>query len=547
MEKKIYNVFRRRMIVLIFVVLTFSTAIISALIYNGFTRAYSERTSQDLVSRGKACLKSLDIFLEERKAVLSAVADMGSIDVFNSREKLKDIFENINFHTKGGLTDLGLINSEGEHLAYVGPYSLEGLNYKNQDWFAMVMARGFYVSDVYCGYRNFPHFVVAVKSGDFDKSFILRATIDLNRFEGIVKNAQTGNCGDAFIVNKQGAFQTLPRFGSKKILDKWHVNANIFADDFSIKKDLEKNLYVSGTWLTSKDWLLVVTQSSQTRFAAFFVQQKEVVFTIVIAFSALALVIVFGARFGVRSLSEKDRELDELNSQLIQSEKLASLGRMAAGVAHEINNPLEIISENAGWIKDILSNEKLKSSFLLGELQEVLSIIEKNVERAGRVTKNMLGFARGMEPKRDKISLSKVLGDTKNFIMHQAKLRGVSFVENYDEGLPYILSDKSKLQQVFFNLINNALDESSSDEEIILFTNLDKGRVSASVIDHGKGMNADLQKKIFDPFFTTKEPGKGTGLGLFITHKIVSELGGRIEVFSKPGKGSEFRVSFSAL
>jgi two-component system NtrC family sensor kinase len=223
---------------------------------------------------------------------------------------------------------------------------------------------------------------------------------------------------------------------------------------------------------------------------------------------------------------------------------MAALGKMAAGIAHEINNPLAVIAEKAGWIKDLLKMEDIPKSKNFQEFADAVGKIESHTNRAKTVTHRLLGFARRMEPISERVSINSVLDESIDFLENEARYRNIDIQVDYSPDLPLLLSDPAQLQQVFLNIINNAIDAIGKNGEIIIRTQYraKNQEISIEIADNGPGIAKEMINKIFDPFFTTKEVGKGTGLGLSISYGIIEKLGGRILVASEEGKGSTFTI-----
>uniref|UniRef100_A0A7C4AGS4 histidine kinase n=1 Tax=Fundidesulfovibrio putealis TaxID=270496 RepID=A0A7C4AGS4_9BACT len=436
-------------------------------------------------------------------------------------------------------------------MAYAGPYNLQGINYQKEEWFAKVVTKGYYISDVFLGFRKYPHIIIAVLRREGGKAWIMRATIDSDIFESFVKRAQMGRKGDAFLVNEKHELQTSPRFGGHAMEDMelpFRVEGRFQGVRIQELTVSHRSYLYGWTWLENKDWLLVIREDPEDELRPLF----EAEYLIWVLLASGVMVIVAGtiavSTAVVRRLEKTEREKAELDANLTQSGKMAALGKMAAGVAHEINNPLAIIREQAGWIKDLLEEEEIRKVPQYQEIADSVHRIEHHVERAKNVTHRMLGFARRMEPAMHAVDVSKLVAETAQFLKTEALLRNIDIRLDLADGLPATNSDPTQLQQVFLNLIDNAIDAIGKNGQITITTRLDqdKNEIAAIFADSGCGIPADKLDKIFDPFFTTKKPGEGTGLGLSIAFGIIEKLGGRITVTSTVGTGTTFTVFLPA-
>jgi two-component system NtrC family sensor kinase len=254
----------------------------------------------------------------------------------------------------------------------------------------------------------------------------------------------------------------------------------------------------------------------------------------------ILLVILIMSRKLARSLRRSDLARVQVFDRMEYTNKLSTVGRLAAGVAHEINNPLAIINQKAGLLNDRVSmGEDFPGK---DQAKKSIDSLLKSVDRCRTITHRLLGFAKHIEAHREDIDLEKLLSEVLGFLEKEIKYSSVSVDWNIQEGLPEIKSDRGQLQQVFLNIINNALAAVKDEGRIeIAARRIDEGSVVVVVEDNGEGIPPENLKRIFEPFFTTK-PGEGTGLGLSVTYGIVQKLGGDIQVESQVGSGTRFQV-----
>jgi two-component system NtrC family sensor kinase len=247
----------------------------------------------------------------------------------------------------------------------------------------------------------------------------------------------------------------------------------------------------------------------------------------------------------IRREEEKLREAEfrkKMEQQMIATERLASLGTLAAGVAHEINNPLAIIKESAGWIKQILKKEELAEIPRRHDLDMALNKIEKGVERAKRITLQLLGFARKSDSVLAEVNLKQLADEAVQLVKREAADKGIEIVQEMDIPENTIWSDPYQLRQVMLNLLTNAIHATGSGGNITIRLEPIAEAVALTVQDTGQGIPKENLERIFEPFFSTKPPGEGTGLGLFVARGIVEKLGGKIEVESQLGRGTSFCI-----
>jgi two-component system NtrC family sensor kinase len=236
----------------------------------------------------------------------------------------------------------------------------------------------------------------------------------------------------------------------------------------------------------------------------------------------------------------------KLQDELIQIDRLAEIGRIASGIAHEINNPLAIINEIYGWAEVVVEDAKGLSSDEREELEKALKNIGEQTKRCRSITHQLLSFVRDSEPRKKEFDLHELLNETVSFLKPELKYAPIEIVRNFsNESLP-MKTDPKMIEQVFLNLMTNAIhavrDRGGEGGRVEIRTQKTESDIEITVGDNGQGISEENQVNIFNLFFTTKAPGKGTGLGLSICRNIIKNLGGTISFQSKPGVGTTFTV-----
>ena len=252
-----------------------------------------------------------------------------------------------------------------------------------------------------------------------------------------------------------------------------------------------------------------------------------------------------GNPIGTVAMSRDITQRQLLLNQIIQNERLAALGRLAAGVAHEINNPMAVIAEISGYLEDLTEQGPGTGRRIVDrELQEGLPKISAQIRRCRSITSRLLSFARKSEVHMEVADISLALDEILPFLAKEARLAGVQIHRRLKRDIPRVNIEDLQLEEIVINLIKNAIDAMSSRGygNIWLFSEQKNGRVILSIKDDGPGISKDIMDRLFDPFLTTKPVGQGTGLGLSICYGIVKHHGGDIIVDSEPDKGTTFQV-----
>jgi two-component system NtrC family sensor kinase len=497
-----------------------------------------------LVSNTRRTVRS---FLHERKAVLDFIVQHHSFEELNEHDSLKFGLESLQM-AYGGFTDLGLIDARGLQRGYAGPYNLAGMDYHEADWFREVVNQGIYISDVFLGFRNIPHLVIAVRHNIRGSSFfVLRASIDIKPFSRLLEELEVSAGGDAFIINRQGIFQTPSRYHGQ-VLDKCNLPIPEYSDSTQVSRFLDEwgdHVVVASAYINETPFILMIVKKKDELLQPWYETRQKLVGFVATSIATILVVISGIVTVLVNKIFLADEERLVAVRQAEHANKMASIGRLAAGVAHEINNPLEIINQKAGLIKDLLTFDKEYDES--GRLKDLVGWIISSVARCGKITQRLLSFARHVEVTTEKVQVLEVADEVIGLLGQEAVHAGITVEVDVDRTLPVLLTDRGKLQQIFLNLVNNALAAMPNGGKLEISARRADTCLVIQVIDTGFGIeDADLHR-IFEPFFSTKRKQGGTGLGLSITYSLVKELGGDISVESKVGKGTRFTITLPLI
>ncbi len=484
---------------------------------------------------------AIDMFLSEKLRTLEMITRTNTLEQILSDGKLREVFAAMGEVQQEGFVDLGVIDGQGRHRAYVGPYDLRDRNYADAEWFRAVVTHGYIVSDVFLGYRQLPHSVIAVRQQDASGWWILRATIDSRGLDALVQSLEVGTSGDVFIVNQEGVYQTPPKVGS--VLEQSGlVVPSLYQGvrEQRLRTSAGMMLQVT-TWLNGGQWLLAVQQPEGEILAPV---NRAVGLGAAIAVAALALVvlaIVLVTSYLTGRVERANEQRDLMYADLLRSAKLASLGEMATGLAHEINNPLATISAEQTNLGDIIAE--------LGMPPDARAALEKSIERSqrqiarcGGITAKMLQFGRKTDTDLKATDVEPVLREITALLERRARLRNATLTLEVEPNLPSAWLDPNELEQVLVNLVNNAIDALRGDGTITIAAGRSGDHVLLRVTDDGVGVRPGDLERIFQPFFTTKPVGQGTGLGLSVVYGIVRGWSGTIDVESVVDQGTTITI-----
>ncbi|MBU8869653.1 MAG: hypothetical protein KOO60_02145 [Gemmatimonadales bacterium] len=503
-----------------------------------------------LMSLAEHQASMLDMFLGDRLLNLTNLADDPGLWRDPDVSDLEIRHEQL-CRASEAFVDLSVLDGMGRVLGYSGPHSyLEKEVYAGQEWFIRLKTGGVshIITDVYLGFRGQPHFTMALKLEAGGGTRILRAVLNPDKIRAHMASLEGAGEVHAAIVDRFGKVQvsssSVPGFST---MGKIPAPGSERTGVGTFSGESGDTVY-SWAWLSSVPWALVAVDATggQGGLVGGGRQFSDII-TNIWLFAALfcllgGWVIILQARWVAREQYAALNKEREFSRQLMQASKLASVGELAAGVAHEINNPLAVVSEKAGLVKDLL-DPAFGRTPTPSQLREHLDAIEKAVFRCTDITRNLLGFVRQEEVRLVERDLHVLIDDVAAGILGpELHVDDIRIEKEYDPKLGFIFTDPGQLRQVLFNLLKNAAEAVSTPGKITIRTRLNDDRFTLDVIDTGPGLSAEELEKVFMPFFTTKAPGKGTGLGLSVSYRIVKGLGGRMAVSSASGNGTTFTV-----
>jgi len=488
--------------------------------------------------------RTISSFLVERMAALDFIAIEKTFETLNDQETLEKLLANLK-KSFGGFIDIGVIDPSGTQSAYAGPYQLVGKDYSRQVWYKEVLTGGVYLSEVFLGFRHVPHRIIAVQR-DLPNgfSYVLRAALDTKKLDNLLFDLEIGRGGDAFMVDRQGILQT-PSVSHGNVLEKIAFPVPEYASNTRVFYGVDsrgKQLIIGYRYITGTPFILIIVAQNRALMEPWYKIRLELITFLVVSIIVILSVVIGMVTYLINKIYVADQTRILTLHQVEYTNKMASIGRLAAGVAHEVNNPLAIINEKAGLIKDFITFKKeYKGDERLAAL---VNAILSSVKRAGTITKRLLSFSRNLEISIQMVNLKELIEEVLCFMVKEAEYRGITISINDPEGVPAIESDRIKLQEIFLNLFNNAcsaMEDGGHLDIRVMPKNTDS--VLVTVADDGCGIPKEDLERIFEPFFSTTIKKGGTGLGLSLTSNFVREIGGVLSVESDIDKGAIFSIT----
>jgi signal transduction histidine kinase len=488
--------------------------------------------------------RSASFLLSQRRAVLEFVARDNRLPDLLAPGRLDAVLTHLQ-GGMGGFIDLGVVDENCRVKAYAGPHALDNSREKPSRCFDQAVATGFFVSEVTVSPGNPPLMMLAIRH-DLDDGgfFVLRATLDAGLLESPIARLDLDEAVDAFITNTRGVLQTSSR----------HFGGRFDQVPLTIPETLNGTRVLRTVDRSGRAVLMGVAPIPDSPFLLMMVRQESGITDLwlkprmhLIGFLLFSIALILASILGVATylvnrIHSADRRRVQALHQAAYANKLASIGRLASGVAHEINNPLAIINQKTGLIKDLftMNQDYAGNEKLIGLVDHVL----ESVRRCGTITRRLLDFARHMESSIETVEIEAIIRQVLAFMEKEAERRCIAVSVTIKGEIPPVESDRGNLQQIFLNLINNAFAAMEDGGRLaIIIGRHGATHVRVTVDDTGHGIPESDLRRVFEPFFSTRSGRGGTGLGLSVTYGMVSEMGGEITVSSQVNQGSRFTVT----
>ena len=502
-----------------------------------------ESRSLHIKSIAENLSNTLDLFLRERVVNLINIVDDPRISIPPTTSVMNSYLEKLK-RDSDTFIDVGFFDSTGVQTAYAGPLTgLENHDYGHEPWYTTLKQQKerFIITDNYLGFRNQPHFTIAIKRLINDRCVMLRATLDPKKLYEFISSQENPDEVFISVLNDKGVYQVVtPVVGS--VLENSSIlppdSTSVGVQNTTSNRDDE---YYAFAWLNNAKWAVIVQNNSNLESSSTFNLQTNF-----LAFSAILIIVIFIVIIiRTKRLVQYEKEKDIADAQLEQASKLASIGELSSGIAHEINNPLAIIASEVGLMKDLMDPE-FSSNTTFDDFIPHIQNIRDATFRCRDITGKLLSFVRKGDVELKHQNIHKLLNEIVDDLLgHEMFVSNIQIIKKYCDNMPEILTDGNQLKQVFLNIINNAADAITPPGKIIISTSNDTSYINIEIADTGKGIDSANIDKIFLPFFTTKEVGKGTGLGLSVSYGIIKNLGGKIDVKSILGIGTTFTISIN--
>jgi len=508
---------------------------IGAVIYTYTTVLLKQQTLAMLENAVQQQKTAIDQFFDARIQALQLISGNLSAERLSQPDVLTGVLQSLSTRAPY-FVDLSIIDHHGRHLAYTGPFDLMSRNYQNSDWYMRIMTRKVFVSDLFLGFRNIPHAVIAVKSAPDQGGWILRGTLNAAYVDAIAGRIAQVQKGDAFLINKNGIYQTTPK-KEGGIMTSSGIHDPVRHQGVAIE-ELNGRLRLSA-WLDTVDWISVVEIDKKDAFAAIYRLRSLVIYIFVLSAIMMFLAVLLTTNYLITRLESKRRRLQHLDEQLRHASRVATAAGLYKGAFARVKDGLSNIDVAAGLIGEALN----KTPAVVDgapEFQNSVQQIQEQTQATRRIIDACMRFDAYAHPVIADIRIDVLLNDLIELNDWEIRQKQVNVIRKLPPDDVVIRSDPAAVRHVLQCLLQNALEAVDAAGEITLAPAVEEDGIRIIVADSGPGIAPADQERIFEALFTTQSGH--AGLGLAVARSIVEKLGGELTVDGRPGKGAAFTL-----
>ncbi len=534
---------------------TFAVSIIPLLILGAVARHYFissykfevQQRLKEVVLNGQAQLENI---IQARIIALRVLAQSASAG-FGTESALSGNFQVLKSIFGDTVQSLVLLDCRGKRLAWTETAEDPPSNSSTFPFLQQTSERGLYITDVVKDSKRGNSFTIALPV-EYDRhKWVLLAEFRTDPLTRVLGGLDLEPTARVFIVNRigdvQAAFPVEAALPGGVVYDERTPGQQDCAVP-EITEQPEGSTICLKMRITNTPWVLTLFEEKSHAYGAIYDARRSSIAAVLLGALIFGLVAAFVSKRLAHHVAHMDQEKQLMNEQLMQTAKLASLGEMAAGIAHEINNPLAVMVQEAGWMQDLLEDGTEGLQENMPEFRAALDRIQAHGKRCRSITHKLLSFARPVDHRAEVVQLNSIVANVVELYSHRSQAGDLTFRTELAPDLPEVHVSSSEVEQVLVNLINNSLDAMQHGAgSIVITTRLHGHYVVVDLADNGPGIPREHLTKVFDPFFTTKPVGKGTGLGLAICYGIMKKLRGDITVTSEAGQGTTFHLFFPLI
>ncbi len=496
---------------------------------------------------------SFSVSIDREKSTMEKILMASPTGTLLTPGRLTDIYKNLLLYSNG-IVHVSLTSTNGRLLSESGaltPGEIASFPFLTEDLFSGP-EKDIIFSRVYIQEKTTTPYLMLSMPDPYETRTVLNFILDIEILARNIGLIESGEHQDIFIINESGTLLTPSFYFGKPGTPNGTpnlFNLESFRDNqgFTLSASQDKVPLIAGhTRLSALPVIFILTKPRKELETLWLKPRMKLISYLAVSIVLILMSIMGTATYLINRIHAADQKRVQALHHAEYTNKLASIGRLASGVAHEINNPLEIINQKTGLITDLFA---MKEEFASdSRLMPLANDIMDAVDRCGSITRRLLDFARHMEPSIESINIENVLGQVLAFLKKDGERKAITIKVKNKTKLPDFQCDKGSLQQIFLNLIENAFAAMKDGGRLDIFiNNKDKQTVILTFSDNGCGISEEDIPKIFEPFYSSKDDRWGRGLGLSTTYGLVKELGGDIMVKSRMGKGSRFTLTLPLI